>query len=66
MIPLAPAEIATMWGVLKSHDFSSTHGAFTGQDIIAKNVKRVLESMQIKIRGEGYEKHVLLEESWDV
>jgi hypothetical protein len=67
MIPLPPAEIAAMWSVLKKHDFGSTHGAFTGQDIIAKDVKkRVLESMQIQIRGEGYEKHTLLEESWDM
>ncbi len=52
-----------MWHVIKMLDFESTHGAFVGTDIRDKNVKRrVLESMKIQTRNEGYEQHEILKE----
>jgi hypothetical protein len=66
MIPLPPSTIEKMWSVLKKHEFRSTHGAFMGHDVVSSDVRRrVLESMQIQIRGEGYMDHALLNESWD-
>ena len=65
MIPLPPSEMYKMWQVLKILDFESTHGAFTGVDIRDKNLKqRVLESMRIQTRNEGYEEHSILEQRW--
>lgn len=44
-----------MWKILKYYDFESSHGAFVGTDIVTKDVKqRVLDSMKIQVRGEGY------------
>ncbi|KAI1492939.1 metallo-beta-lactamase family protein [Biscogniauxia mediterranea] len=67
MIPLAPADLARMWGVLRRHEFRSTHGAFPGLDIVgadgAEMKRRVLESMQIQIRHSGHEDHALLKET---
>jgi hypothetical protein len=61
MIPLPPDDIAKMWSVLKKHEFKSTHGAFVGTDIDHPDIKqRVLESMQIQVRGEGHLDHPLL------
>lgn len=52
-----------MWQALKKHDFESTHGAFTGQDVYDKNVKaRVLESMKIQVRAMGWNDVPLLQE----
>lgn len=65
MIPLAPDVVAAMWTVLKEYEFISTHGAFVGADIVSGHVKgRVLESMKIQVRGEGYGDHKLLYEGW--
>lgn len=61
MIPLPPDDIARMWEVLERHDFVSTHGAFMGHDIEDDRIKsRVLESMQIQLRGMGWTGHALL------
>jgi hypothetical protein len=55
MIPLPPEDVARMWRILLKHDFKSVHGGFGGQDIEAEDIKeRVLDSMKIHIRGEGY------------
>jgi len=52
-----------MWSVLKNYDFTSTHGAFVGTEIMAGDIKaRVLESMKIQTRREGYRDHKLLSE----
>lgn len=67
MIPLPPNELAKMWSVLKKFHFTSTHGAFVGVDVESDEVKgRVLESMQIQIRAEGYADHPLLDETWEM
>lgn len=66
MIPLRPSELERMWSILKKYDFSSTHGAFPGIDIVktAPEMKqRVLESMQIQIKYMGYEDHAFLTET---
>ena len=64
MIPLSPSEMYDMWKGLRSFDFNSTHGAFVGMDVRNKNVKkRILESMKIQTKREGYESHALLDES---
>ncbi|KAI0547045.1 beta-lactamase-like protein [Xylaria curta] len=67
MIPLAPDALEHMWGILKNYEFSSTHGAFPGMDIVVKTLgemkRRVLESMQIQIRYSGHGEHAMLKES---
>ena len=64
MIPLPPSDMLKMWKGLKSFDFESTYGAFVGTDVRSKDVKkRILESMKIQTKGEGYESHALLDES---
>ena len=72
MIPLSPNEVVGMWDLLKRHDFSSTHGAFVGQEIsdghggsTSTVKKRVLESMQIQVRRMGWPDHVFLKEALD-
>lgn len=61
MIPLPPADLARMWDVLRRHDFTSTHGAFMGQDIEHVDVKRrVLQSMKIQVMGMGWTEHPFL------
>ena len=62
MIPLPPSEILKIWRAIEPFEFDTTHGAFLGIDIRHMNVKaRVLESMKIQVRNEGYEKHEILE-----
>lgn len=64
MIPLPPSELYKMWQVLKTLEFESTHAAFVGTEVRDKNLKaRVLESMKIQARGEGYEDHAILRET---
>ena len=64
LIPLPPNEIFKMWQALKPFDFESTHGAFAGLDVRDKNVKaRVLESMKIQVRNEGWDDVAILKES---
>lgn len=54
-IPLAPGEITRMWDILKQYDFTSTHGAFVGQEIEDDGLKeRVLDSMQIQVKSMGW------------
>ncbi|KAK5124148.1 hypothetical protein LTR85_001851 [Meristemomyces frigidus] len=65
MIPLPPAELHKMWQAIKPFEFESTHGAFVGQEVRAKEVKRrVLESMKIQTKAMGWDEHAVLEESW--
>lgn len=55
MIPLPCEEVFGMWSILKNHDFTSTHGAFVGADILDPNIKqRVLESMKIQTLYAGW------------
>ncbi|KAK0630002.1 beta-lactamase-like protein [Bombardia bombarda] len=61
MIPLGVDDIVRMWDILKEHDFTSTHGAFLGQDIEDGDIKaRVLQSMQIQVKAMGYGQHLFL------
>ena len=63
MIPLPPWVIHVMWKALKPYDFDTTHGAFVGMDVRDNDLKgRVLESMKIQLRGEGWTDHPLLNE----
>jgi hypothetical protein len=58
MIPLNAEEVVRMWDILKNYDFTSTHGAFVGQDIEDEQIKaRVLQSMQIQAKAMGYGEH---------
>lgn len=62
MIPLPPSEILKIWRAIEPYDFDATHGAFTGMDVRDKYLKkRMLESMKIQTRGEGWESHELLD-----
>ena len=64
-IPLSADEIIRMWGILKEYSFTSTHGAFVGQDIVDDDVKgRVLQSMQIQTKYMGYEEHPSMHTLW--
>ena len=63
MIPLPPNEIMKMWRALKPLTFTVTMGAFVGMDVRDPKVKeRVLESMKIQVRAEGWTEHELLDE----
>ncbi|EMC95058.1 hypothetical protein BAUCODRAFT_524622 [Baudoinia panamericana UAMH 10762] len=65
MIPLPPAVLHEMWQRVQPFDFESTHGAFVGQEVRDKHVKkRVLESMKIQTKAMGWDEHPLLQESW--
>lgn len=65
MIPLPPSELVKMWQVIKTLEFESTHAAFVGTEIRDKNLKnRVLESMKIQTRNEGYAEHEILKQNW--
>ena len=66
MIPLPPSDIMKMWQAIKPFGFDTTYGAFVGMDVRDKELKRrMLESMKIQVRGEGWEKHEILEEVVD-
>ncbi|KAK3073024.1 hypothetical protein LTR53_005748 [Teratosphaeriaceae sp. CCFEE 6253] len=63
MIPLPPAELHRMWRAIRPYEFTSTHGAFVGQEVRDERVKaRVLESMKIQVKAMGWEEHALLKE----
>lgn len=65
MIPLPPAELHKMWQAFQPLEFESTHGAFVGTEVRDKQVKgRVLESMKIQARAEGYQAHAIFDEVW--
>ena len=63
MIPLPPSEILKIWRAIEPYDFDTTHGAFVGMDIRDERLKeRVLESMKIQTRSEGWEQHEILDQ----
>ena len=63
-IPLPPAEILKIWQAVRLYDFDTTHGAFMGMDVRDEKLKeRLLESMKIQVRGEGWERHDILDET---
>ena len=63
MIPLTPSVIQAMWKALKPYEFDTTHGGFAGMDVRDARLKaRLLESMKIQIRGEGWSDHEMLSE----
>ena len=62
MIPLPPNEILKIWKAIEPFDFDTTHGAFVGMDVRDGELKRrMLESMQIQTRGEGWDEHEILD-----
>jgi hypothetical protein len=64
MIPLPPSEVENMWRVLKRHEYRSSHGAFVGTEVVAIDLKqRILDSMKIQVKNEGYVEHSFLHES---
>ena len=66
MIPLPPDDIMRIWRAIRPFEFDTTHGAFVGMDVRDKELKRrMLESMKIQVRGEGWESHEILEEVVD-
>ncbi len=63
MIPLPPDEIFKIWKALKPFRFTVTMGAFVGMDVRDEMVKnRVLESMKIQVKAEGWRAHKMLDE----
>ena len=64
MIPLPPDEIFKIWKAIQPFDFHTTHGAFVGMDVRDERLKeRMLESMKIQVRGEGWKSHELLDQT---
>lgn len=64
MIPLPPSELLKMWHAMRPFEFESTHGAFVGLDVRDKQVKaRVLESMKIQAKHEGWNDVDILKET---
>ena len=64
MIPLPPSDILKIWRAIEPYDFDTTHGAFVGTDVRDQNLKkRMLESMKIQTRGEGWEWHEILDQT---
>lgn len=63
MIPLGPREMLGIWRAIKSLEFETTYGVMFSDVIRSKRLKsRVLESMKIQVRAEGYTQHELLDE----
>ena len=61
MIPLPPGQILQIWNAIKSFNFDSTLGAFNSMEVRDADVKkRIVESMKIQVRGEGWEEHEVL------
>jgi len=66
MIPLPPDEINNIWQAIKPFNFDTTHGAFVGMDVRDEKLKRrMLDSMKIQVKAEGWEEHPLLSEKVD-
>ena len=62
-IPLPPEKIERIWQMVKPWDFTSTYGLMKGWNVHDPNLKaRVLESVKIQIKAEGYLHHHLLDE----
>lgn len=66
MIPLPPKVMLGMWKAMKGFEWQATHGAFVGHEVVdeegnsvgGKEVgvkERVLQSMKIQARGEGWD-----------
>ncbi|CAD6594018.1 MAG: hypothetical protein ASARMPRED_008372 [Alectoria sarmentosa] len=63
MIPLPPSEMLNIWRAIEPYGFDTTHGAFGGMDVRDQGLKaRMLESMKIQTRGEGWERHEMLDQ----
>ena len=63
MIPLPPSEVLKIWRAIEPYDFDTTLGAFVGMEVRDRGLKsRVLESMKIQTRGEGWEQHEILDQ----
>lgn len=66
MIPLPPDAINDIWQAIKAFEFDTTYGAFVGMDVRDEGLKgRMLGSMKIQVRGEGWEGHGILSEEVD-
>ena len=66
MIPLPPSVIQAMWEAVKPYEFDTTHGGFAGMDVRDARLKaRLLESMKIQIRGQGWIDHEMLSKQLD-
>ena len=64
MIPLPPSEILKIWRAIEPYEFDTTYGAFVGMDVRDGDLKgRMLESMKIQTRGEGWEMHEMLDQT---
>lgn len=65
MVPLPPDKIQQIWNAIKPFDFTATHGLMMGFDISAHDVKgRVLESMKIQTKMQGFSEASIFQESW--
>lgn len=52
-----------MWRAIEPYAFDTTHGAFVGMDVRDKHLKgRMLESMKIQTKGEGWKQHEILDQ----
>jgi hypothetical protein len=66
MIPLPPVAILKIWEALKPWAFTSTYGGFQGTEVHDVNLKgRILESMKIQVKAQGWEKHEILGEAYE-
>ena len=58
MIPLPPATILQMWRALKPFEYNTVYGAFPQMNLQDPEMKkRVWESVQIQVRGMGWDTH---------
>ena len=63
MIPLPPDTIHNIWRAVKDLDFDTTYGNFIGMDIRGPDLrKRVLESMKIQVKSQGFQEHAIFSE----
>lgn len=65
MVPLAPHVILRIWKAIRPFEFTATHGLFVDWDVEGDDVKgRVLDSMKIQVRSQGFEDALILREKW--
>ena len=67
MIPLPPSELERMWRIVEPFEWEQTYGAFYGMEVRGKGndvKRRMLESMKIQVRNEGWDQHPML--AWEV
>ncbi|KAL8951986.1 MAG: hypothetical protein Q9222_002078 [Ikaeria aurantiellina] len=63
MIPLGPDDIWSIWQAMKPYDFHTTFGGFNGMTVRDQNIKgRILDSMKIQVRSEGWKEHQIFDE----